>query len=255
MPKLIDLTGRKFDRLTVIKRTTNRGTDVSWLCSCICGNTCTVAGRDLKNGKIRSCGCLHREILVARNKRLAGRPSPTRTDLIGRRVGKLVVTKYMYTRKGEAFWECNCSCGNKVVVRGKHLREDKTRSCGCLCSESQTGNKNHQWNPNREEVYLAKVTRKLVHSLISHTLRETGKTKTTKSEKMLGYTKEQLRKVLESQFTQGMSWKNHGDWHIDHIKPVSAFVKEGVTDPKIINALDNLQPLWAKDNLRKGASY
>ena len=52
-----------------------------------------------------------------------------------------------------------------------------------------------------------------------------------------------------------MTWDNYGEWHIDHIKPVSAFVKEGITDPKIINALDNLQPLWAEDNLRKGNKW
>ena len=60
---------------------------------------------------------------------------------------------------------------------------------------------------------------------------------------------------IENKFLPGMFWSNHGKWHIDHIKPVSAFVKERITDPKIICALDNLQPLWAKDNLRKGVKY
>jgi len=60
---------------------------------------------------------------------------------------------------------------------------------------------------------------------------------------------------IENKFLPGMFWSNHGKWHIDHIKPVSVFVKEGITDPKIICALDNLQPLWAKDNLRKGVKY
>jgi len=39
-----------------------------------------------------------------------------------------------------------------------------------------------------------------------------------------------------------MSWDNHGEWHIDHIKPVSKFDKE--TPMSIVNALSNLQPLW-----------
>ncbi|AVH85447.1 hypothetical protein Rostov1_00057 [Vibrio phage Rostov-1] len=48
-----------------------------------------------------------------------------------------------------------------------------------------------------------------------------------------------------------MSWDNWGEWHIDHIKPVAQFKREGITDPKIINALSNLQPLWAEENLKK----
>lgn len=70
-----------------------------------------------------------------------------------------------------------------------------------------------------------------------------------------GYTFEELEHHIESQFADGMSWDNRSEWHIDHIKPIKAFLDEGITDPAIINALDNLQPLWAKDNLNKGAKY
>ena len=52
-----------------------------------------------------------------------------------------------------------------------------------------------------------------------------------------------------------MSFANYGTWHIDHIKPIVQFAREGITDPKIINALSNLQPLWAEENLRKNAKY
>jgi len=70
-----------------------------------------------------------------------------------------------------------------------------------------------------------------------------------------GYTQEQFIQHIESQFIDGMTWGNRNEWHIDHIKPISLFLKEGVTDPNIINALSNLQPLWAKDNLSKGAKF
>lgn len=72
---------------------------------------------------------------------------------------------------------------------------------------------------------------------------------------LVGYTSEDLMAHMETLFTEGMSWDNHGDWHIDHIKPIAAFKAEGVTDLRIINALPNLQPLWAKDNLSKGAKF
>lgn len=48
-----------------------------------------------------------------------------------------------------------------------------------------------------------------------------------------------------------MTWENWGEWHIDHIKPVAQFIREGITCPKQINALSNLRPLWAHDNLSK----
>ena len=68
---------------------------------------------------------------------------------------------------------------------------------------------------------------------------------------VLGYTKEEFIKHIELQFLKGMSWNNHGDWHIDHIIPISFFLKSGEKNPKVINALSNLRPIWAKDNLSK----
>lgn len=46
-----------------------------------------------------------------------------------------------------------------------------------------------------------------------------------------------------------MSWNNHGEWEIDHIKPVTSFNIYEL--PSIVNALNNLQPLWKKDNRQK----
>lgn len=77
----------------------------------------------------------------------------------------------------------------------------------------------------------------------------------TSAVKLLGYSHEEFINHIESMFKSGMTWSNRGEWHIDHIKPISAFNSEGVTDIKIINSLSNLQPLWAKDNLSKGAKY
>lgn len=71
----------------------------------------------------------------------------------------------------------------------------------------------------------------------------------------LGYSREEFKARIESQFLPGMSWENHGEWHIDHIRPVAMFVREGITDTCLIHSLDNLQPLWARDNQRKGARY
>ena len=70
---------------------------------------------------------------------------------------------------------------------------------------------------------------------------------------LVGCSIEFLKKHLESKWTDGMSWENYGKWHIDHILPCSSF---NLTIPaqqeKCFN-WKNLQPLWAKDNIKKGA--
>lgn len=74
---------------------------------------------------------------------------------------------------------------------------------------------------------------------------------------ILGYTREELIAHIEKQFTKGMTWEKvlSGEIHIDHIRPVSSFDISDQDDPAMKDcwALTNLRPLWAKDNLSKGA--
>lgn len=58
MGKFIDLTNMQFTRLKVIKRIANKNKKVMWLCECSCGNKVEVSGSNLKNGRVKSCGCL-----------------------------------------------------------------------------------------------------------------------------------------------------------------------------------------------------
>jgi hypothetical protein len=67
----------------------------------------------------------------------------------------------------------------------------------------------------------------------------------------LGYTAAELMSWLENRFQPGMTWENYGKWHVDHIKPVCAFDQSVATEFAECWALENLQPLWAKDNIRK----
>jgi hypothetical protein len=62
-----------------------------------------------------------------------------------------------------------------------------------------------------------------------------------------------LRARLEVKFQQGMSWDNYGQWHIDHIKPLAKFDLTDRTQFLAACHYTNLQPLWAEDNLSKGA--
>jgi len=78
------------------------------------------------------------------------------------------------------------------------------------------------------------------------------KEKTGKTMELAGCSKEELTAHLESKFTEGMTWDNYGEWHIDHIHPCASFNLEDPEDQKKCFHWTNLQPLWAKDNISKG---
>lgn len=57
MSRLIDLTGRNFDKLKVVERAEDKGGQTMWLCSCECGNVTIVNASALRSGHTKSCGC------------------------------------------------------------------------------------------------------------------------------------------------------------------------------------------------------
>lgn len=127
--------------------------------------------------------------------------------------------------------------------------------------------KNAQWrsnNPEKSKAYNKKAKEKILSTpkgkldaAISHSVRQSISSGTKRGRRtfdLLGYTLEDLVKRIESQFSPGMSWANHGEWHIDHKIPLSAhnYQTPDDIDFKKAWALSNLQPLWARDNLSKG---
>jgi len=97
-------------------------------------------------------------------------------------------------------------------------------------------------------------------SLISSRLKRRLLNKGGKSTfKFLPYTIEGLMQHIESQFRPGMYWGNYGflGWHIDHIIPDCSFDYKSVDDEQFQRcwALDNLQPLWAYENIKKGGRF
>ena len=90
-------------------------------------------------------------------------------------------------------------------------------------------------------------------TLLHSTLNRLGTEKQGHTIDMLGYSALELKEHIENQFQSGMTWENHGFWHIDHIKGVINF--ESDTDIKIVCALDNLRPLWATTREIDGIIY
>lgn len=64
MPKFLDLTGKRFGRLVVLKRASKPGDRVRWLCKCDCGVKKEVRGYNITSGHTKSCGCLNKEIIT-----------------------------------------------------------------------------------------------------------------------------------------------------------------------------------------------
>lgn len=70
---------------------------------------------------------------------------------------------------------------------------------------------------------------------------------------ILGYTPEELIIHLEKQFKDGMTWDNYGIWHVDHKFPITSFDIQEMGDEEFMKCwcLDNLQPMWGEENIRK----
>lgn len=67
--RLIDLSGEKYGRLTVICRAENKNGRTRWLCECDCGSLVEVSGNDMRMGKVQSCGCIKAEKCRAQSEK------------------------------------------------------------------------------------------------------------------------------------------------------------------------------------------
>ena len=124
MSKLIKVEiGEKYGRLKVLKLEKSHNGYKYYLCMCDCGTEKIIRGDHLTKGESKSCGCLLKEVLMAKGE-----------DLTGLRFGRLFVKSFSKRDSVEnrAMWECECDCGETVVVRGKDLKSGHTKSCGCF---------------------------------------------------------------------------------------------------------------------------
>ena len=180
------------------------------------------------------------------------------TDLSGQRFNRLTIKSFSHINKG-SYWVCQCDCGNLKTICSSDLKKKKgaTTSCGCYVKENNSklqklrkGSKSPLWNPDRDFIKGKNKCAKFMYKQIQNLAHKKNGEHTNK---ILGFTRNELYRHLESKFDEHMSWQNYGTyWHIDHIIPVSYFIKNDILDPKVINALSNLQPLEAKANIRKG---
>ena len=111
---------------------------------------------------------------------------------------------------------------------------------------------------NYQRNYHSNPTFKLRHNIarrILLALKEQGADKNKNTVKLLGCSIKEYKDYLEKKFLTNMTWENHGDWHIDHIKPCASFDLSNPDEQKVCFHYTNTQPLWKKDNLSKGKKF
>ena len=123
-----------------------------------------------------------------------------------------------------------------------------------LCSEKYRAENKEKITKQAMQRYYSDTNFRLVNVLRARVRIAIKKgCKSAQTMELLGCSIEEVKSHLESQFTEGMTWDNHGEWHIDHIIPCASF---DLTDPeqqKKCFHYTNLQPLWASENISKGA--
>jgi len=124
--RFIDLTGQTFGKLTVIRLDhMHKKNGAYWQCSCNCGSNkvSIISGKNIRQKKVLSCGCLIQE-----------NGHKNRDDLLGKTFGNLTVFNFEINDRHNLIWLCNCSCGSNKVVRtiGTSLKNGDVKSCGCI---------------------------------------------------------------------------------------------------------------------------
>tara|TARA_R110000744_G_C19201447_1_gene544993 strand:+ start:192 stop:863 length:672 start_codon:yes stop_codon:yes gene_type:complete len=187
--------------------------------------------------------------------------------------------KYSYTPTEKHCGGCNKTLPSNLFNKNKSKCDGlSTRCAKCSCVASKKTRKsskrklydkhykeNIRNNPELKEKHnkVRRVSSKKryandvcfrLRSLINSQIRDTIKSDSVL--KYLPYTIQELKEHIENLFTEGMTWDNHGlkGWHIDHIYPQSKLIYDSMEHPNFLKcwSLDNLQPLWAKENMSKG---
>lgn len=123
MTRIIDISGQKFGKLTVIKMSDKRNgsNDILWECLCDCGKTKLATSGNLRNGDAKSCGCLK---------------NIDYDSFIGKTYGRLTILSF--TKNNERVY-VSCECGEIKYKSWQDVKSGHTKSCGCLSKEGRKG--------------------------------------------------------------------------------------------------------------------
>ncbi len=152
-----------------------------------------------------------------------------------------------------AAYKASYRVNNKEHVLARDARYRITNSEAILASQA----KHRSANTDKRAEYVKHRLTNDLEFKISRYLRSRlygavkKSSKTGSAVRDLGCSISEFKSYIENKFTEGMTWDNHGDWHLDHIIPLSSF--DLTIREELLQACNytNYQPLWAVDNLRK----
>lgn len=131
----------------------------------------------------------------------------------------------------------------KVLARKSDYRKENRAICNI---------RSLAWQAMKMETDPLFKIRRNIRALISGRIRARGYTKRSKTSEILGCTWDEFKVHIERQFLKDMAWEKVGRLiHIDHITPTASAKTE--REFLALNHFTNLRPVWAKDNLAKGA--
>jgi len=159
-------------------------------------------------------------------------------------------------------------CKQCISVLGVKNREQNNKRCRLwgVRNKEKISKYNKKWN-KKNRLYYKKYNKKRKKEDVCYRIRMNLSARLTQTVqnnrksasilKLIGCDLNYLKKYLEEQFFDGMSWDNYGywGWHIDHIRPCASFDLSKPEEQRKCFHYSNLQPLWAKDNLSKGSKY
>lgn len=142
---LIDLTGKKFENLTVLYRGEDIIQDgkrrrVRWHCLCNCGKEFDVISDNLKRRPNMTCNECAKKI----------RGESQRKNFVGNKYGKLTILEILPS-SGATKVKCMCDCGNEYIGCQADIVSGHTKSCGCLHKEVISKTNTKYWTGNISE--------------------------------------------------------------------------------------------------------
>jgi len=169
--------------------------------------------------------------------------------------------KEKISKRDKKYYEANKEKSKKYREANKEKILERTKKYREANKEKVAEYKKKYYELNKEKLAKRDRERKKTDSLYKmksylrtrtwNAFKSKGYKKNSQTEKMLGISYEKVKKHLGRQFQKGMNWNNYGEWHIDHIIPLSS----AKTESELLKLCHyrNLQPLWATDNISKGA--
>jgi hypothetical protein len=167
------------------------------------------------------------------------------------------MTKEELKKQAKSKWAKTYYEKNKEKVKAKSSEYYEKNKDSCKERMSSYVKKNrekiniykNEWEKRKKLADSKYWLIRTIRRSIGDSIRNMGYTKKTRTAVYLGCDYETFASHLESQFKDGMSWDNRGEWEIDHIIPVASAKAED--DVFRLNHYTNLQPLWSTENRQK----